>query len=312
MRIVIIGTGGIAQKAYFPLIKVMPSVEVVGIHSRTQKNVDNALARWRFPFGTTDLNALLELKPDAAVVISATASHYDICRMMLENGVDVYAEKSLTTESKLSHDLHRIADENERILAVGFNRRYALLCEQAKEILGGRKVELAIVQKHRTNASYPSLYRQFLDDSIHQIDLMRYFCGDAEALTTRYTMPGGMVGSVVSTLSLPDGGQGLLMISGHAGAWQESVTLHGEGVTIHVDMFRSMRVKYDDHEVEYGTDRAGKWVSAMKERGFYGEMAHFFECVKTRETARTNAKEAAKTQELMEALIDVSENAGEE
>jgi predicted dehydrogenase len=152
MRIVIIGTGGIAQKAYFPLIKVMPSVEVVGIHSRTQKNVDNALARWRFPFGTTDLNALLELKPDAAVVISATASHFDICRMMLENGVDVYAEKSLTTESKLSHDLHRIADENERILAVGFNRRYALLCEQAKEILGGRKVELAIVQKHRTDA----------------------------------------------------------------------------------------------------------------------------------------------------------------
>jgi len=311
MRIVIIGTGGIARKAYFPLIKVMPGVEVAGIHSRTQESVDYALARWRFPFGTTNLNALLALKPDAAVVISATTSHYEICKLMLENGVDVYAEKSLTTESAQSHDLHRIAIENGRILAVGFNRRYALLCEQAKEILGGRRVELAVVQKHRTTASYPSLYRQFLDDSIHQIDLMRYFCGGAQALTTRYNMPGGTVDSVVSTMQLPGGGQGVMMISGHAGSWQESVTLHGEGITIHVDMFRSMRVKYDDHEVEYGTDRAGKWLSAMKERGFYGEMAHFFECVKTREIARTNGKEAAKTQELMEALIDAGSNAGQ-
>ena len=85
MRIVVIGSGGIAQKAYFPLLKVMPDIEVVGVHSRTQKNLDAALERWQFPYGNTDLAKLIELKPDAAVVISSTASHYEICKLMLEN-----------------------------------------------------------------------------------------------------------------------------------------------------------------------------------------------------------------------------------
>ena len=122
-------------------------------------------------------------------------------------------------------------------------------------------------------------------------------------------MSNGTVDSTVSTMALSDGGQGVLMVCGHAGAWQESATLHAEGISIHIDAFRSMRVQYDDHEEEYGTDRAGKWITAMKERGFYGEMAHFFDCVRNRALAHTNGAEAAKTQELMEGLIKVSEDA---
>jgi virulence factor len=62
----------------------------------------------------------------------------------------------------------------------------------------------------------------------------------------------------------------------------------------------------DDREEVYGTDRAGKWITSLKERGFYGEVAHFLHCVKTREKPMTDGMEAAKTQQLMEALVRVS------
>ena len=109
MKIAIIGAGGIAQKAYIPLLAVMPDVEIAGIFSRTQARVEEIYQRWNISEGTTDLSDILALEPQAALVISSTDSHYDICREMLENGIDVYAEKSLTASSAQSYDLARIA-----------------------------------------------------------------------------------------------------------------------------------------------------------------------------------------------------------
>lgn len=303
MRLAIIGTGGIAQKAYFPLLAVMPNVEIVGVYSYTQAHVDEACQRWGYPFGTKNLKEILALKLKAALVVSSTESHYAICREMLENGIDVYSEKSLSTSSKQSLDLARIAHENKRILAVGFNRRYALLYKQAKEILGNRKVNLAVIQKHRTQASNPTLFEQYLDDTIHQIDLMRFYCGDVSPSSTVVEKKNNMVTTAVSTVEIPGGGTGVIMICNHAGSWQESVTLHAQGLSIQVDAFQRLRVMFDDHEEIYGTDRAGKWITGMKERGFYGELAHFFDCVQTRQEPITNAREAAKTQQLLEGLV---------
>jgi virulence factor len=45
MRIAVIGAGGIAQKAYLPLLAVMPDVEITGIFSRTQARVNETCRR---------------------------------------------------------------------------------------------------------------------------------------------------------------------------------------------------------------------------------------------------------------------------
>jgi len=305
MNTVVIGSGGIAQKAYFPLLATMPSIRIIGIHSHTRQNMEKALQQWHFPFGTTNIDEIISLKPQTAIVISSTASHFDICKKLLENEIDVYAEKSLTTTSQESFDLYQIAAQHERILAVGFNRRYALLNKQAKQILEDRKIHSALIQKHRAEASYTTLAQQFLDDTIHQIDLMRFFCGEVTPLQTTYAMENNMVVTNTSTsLTIPGGGIGTLLTSGCAGAWQESVTIHASGITVHVDAFRKLQVIEDDRETVYGLDRAGKWITAMKERGFLGELEHFFNCVQTRMEPQTNAKEAAKTLQLMEAMLD--------
>jgi len=309
MDIAIIGTGGIAQKAYFPLLATMPGINLVAVHSRTIENARKSAQRWHIPLATNDIKEILSKKPQAAIVVSTTESHFGICKQLLENGIDVYCEKPLTESSTEAFTLDAIAKENQRILCVGYNRRHALLYRQAKQMMSGHKIELAVIQKHRTQASNPSLFQQYLDDTIHQIDLMRFFCGDVTAIRTEYTMEKGVLISAVSTVQLPSGGLGIITICNRSGAWQENAALHAERISVQIDAFQQLRVLKDDMEEVYGSDRAGKWIPSLKERGFEGELDHFFQCVKTRRQPATNANEAAKTQRLMEDLVRASGDA---
>jgi len=306
MKIAIIGAGAIAEKTYFPMLTNWPGLEIVSLFSRTQASVDKACEKWRIGNGTTDLHTVLKANPQAVFVVTNNASHYDLCKFMLENGMDVYVEKPLAISSMQCFDLAQIAEKHQRVLAVGFNRRYALLYRQAKEIFQDRPIQSAVFQKHRISSSHINLYNQYLDDTIHQIDLMRYYCGELEVLSTHYQMIDNQLAGAISTARMQSGGLAVLINSLQAGAWQESVTLHGEGLTVHVDAFRELRVKYNDREEVYGADRAGNWISDMRERGVEGEIKHFLECVKNRQTPLTSALEAAKTQELMEKLVEIS------
>jgi virulence factor len=306
MRIAIIGAGGIALKAYFPLLGCWPGIEITSFFSRSQETINNVSREWGFANGTTDINRILESKPDAVIVLSSTETHFRFCKLFLENGIDVYSEKSLTSKSKESFELGQIAEKNNRILTVGFNRRYALLYRQAKEIFGNRQIQFALFQKHREGQGDETLFNFYLDDIIHQIDLARYFCGSLKAVSTSYNMENNMIAGTVSTMIIPGGGQCVIAASKFSGAWEESATLHGEGMTVHIDAFDRLTVRHNDHIEVYGTDRPGKWIRDMRERGFQGEMEHFFECVRTRQKPITDAQEAGKTLELLEELVNIA------
>lgn len=305
MRIAIIGSGGIARKVYFPILLGWPGIEICGVYSRTQATIHQIKEEWAINCGTTKIEDILAKKPKAAIVISSTNSHYEIIKNLLKNSIDVFSEKPLTTESKLSIELGKLANQNKLILAVGFNRRYASLYQQAREIFGARRIQFALIQKHRRNGGEPTLEQFLLDDIIHQIDLVRFFCGEVSPISTIYSTDHRTVIGVTCQMWIAGGGQCLLAASRMAGAWQEGVDLHGDGFSLHLDAFDRLTAKYPDHEVTYGTDRPGSYISHLGERGFIGELEHFFECVKNRQTPRTNAFEAAKTQELMEKLIEM-------
>jgi virulence factor len=306
MKIIIVGVGGIARRAYLPLLTSWDNVEITGIFSRTQKSVGEVCNQWHITNGTTDVNKLMKSKPDAAFVLTNDATHFKFTKMLLEADVDVFVEKPAASTSHEAHQLASIAGERNRILIVGFNRRYALLYRKAKELFTEKKIQLVVIQKHRTKATHISLYNNYLDDTIHQIDLLRYYCGKVIPLDTHIEMRNKKLVGAVSTVALPEGGIGVLMTSLEAGAWQENATLYGEELTVEVDAFRQLRIKHHDHEEVYGTDRAGKWITDMKERGFHGVIKHFFECIETRKQPLTSGIEAARTQELMEQMVQAA------
>ncbi|MBN2554313.1 MAG: Gfo/Idh/MocA family oxidoreductase [Anaerolineales bacterium] len=301
MKLAVIGLGGIARKAYMPLLSTREGIELL-FSSRSQETVSAWCARYRVARGTSDLNELIDWAPDAAIVLTPSGSHFKIADQLLESGVDVLVEKPITLKLDHTRHLAEKADQHNRILMVAFNRRYAPLHRKAREIWADRKIGLGIFEKHRTRAYHPTVFDQYIDDSIHQIDILRYFCGDGVAQKTFERTEAGLIAGAVGLVQIAGSGTAVVLNELKAAHWEERYTLHGDGASLHVDAFSRLRFSTGSEETLIREDYAGSWQNALEARGFLGVIDHFLACVESRKQPETTAWEALKTQELVEAM----------
>jgi virulence factor len=306
MKIAIIGVGKIAQKAYFPLLKIMEDVQIDSVMGRSRQSVEKAQARWSVSKGFTNLSEVIESHPDACLVLAATSAHFQIASELLNNGLDVYLEKPATVYSADAKMLAELAKEKSRVLMVGYNRRYADFFVQAKSYFKTSEIQQISLVKSRRNEPSASLFTQYLDDTIHQIDLLRFFDPAPKPLRTDTNFEGGKLQGAISLLRLSSGGLATIHTFLDSGAWQESVLIQGAGKTVMVNAFRDLIYTDGDGIQVFGPEQAGKWKSQLVERGVYGEVQHFLDCVRTRQTPQTDGFEAYKTQLLAEQLTQLA------
>jgi len=307
MKLAVIGLGGIAEKGYLPYISGLDDVELF-FHSRTRSRVDELRKRFRVQDGSTQLSDVLRWQPDAALVLTPTETHYDIAMALMKNGADVYLEKPVTFDSNLDRNLCEEADRLQRILMVGYNRRFAPLTVQAQALWGSRTIGMGVMVKHRSSNIFHGLSMHINEEFVHVIDTMRFLCGEGKALTTRHRLASdGLLIEAVSLIQLEVGGFATLQTCLEGGLWKESYSLHGEKASLDLDMFSELRW------YECGTEKSWKepydssWRSNLKGRGFIDEIDHFLTCVKTRSQPLSNGWEALKTQLLAEDIIRVGE-----
>lgn len=300
-RIAIIGLGSIAQKAYLPILAASPGIEPL-FCSRTQSSVASLCDQYRVAKGTTHLDELIDWQPQAAFVLTPTPSHYDIASRLLSAGVDVFLEKPITLNSQQASQLSQQAEALERVLMVGFNRRYAPLHRLARQLWGQRQVDIAIFEKHRGRGFHPNFFLHYTEEMIHIIDMLRFLCGEGEALSTHYRQADQFAWGA-STLALDKGGFVSLHASLRAGHWKETYALHGEGDSLYVDAFsRVVFIEGGERRVWEETYDSS-WKTTLEGRGFADQIAHFLDCADTRSQPQTSGWEALKTQQLTEALI---------
>ena len=95
-RIGIVGLGGIAQRAYLPVLANLETVDLAVIMSRRPELVEHLRARYHVPAGVTDMSDFLQQDLQAAVVLTPSPTHFEIVRTLLQAGVDVLVEKPAT------------------------------------------------------------------------------------------------------------------------------------------------------------------------------------------------------------------------
>jgi len=306
IKAVIIGLGDIAQKAYLPILSSHHAVDLM-LYNRSPKPLEKTQSQYRIKEGTTSLEEVIENKPQAAFVLTSSPSHFYIVKQLLENGIDVFVEKPATQHSWETEELAELADKNGRILMVGFNRRFAPLHVKAKNVWGDTPVSMGIFQKFRTSAAHPSLKHQLVDDTIHQVDILRFYCGDGNAdKVTQEAIPGSFLGAV-GTVRLENGGIGVIETNMKAGCWQERYVLFGGQKTMQVEAFSQAILTKGSEQRRWNETYASSWQTTLKGRGFVDEIEHFFECLKTRRTPLTSAWDSVKTQRLIEELIEVAD-----
>ena len=91
---------------------------------------------------------------------------------------------------------------------------------------------MAVLQKNRSSAYHPSLYQNCIDDTIHIIDLLRFFCGDGTPTYTSYQMGNEKLDRRGGTVVYDHGGYGLVLTSLQAGRWSEQYSARGQHIAI--------------------------------------------------------------------------------
>lgn len=306
LRIAIIGLGDIAQKAYLPLLTAWEGVEPM-FCTRKPEVLARLQEQYRIAQATTDLDTLLGWQPQAAFVLASTPAHYSLASKLMSGGVDVYLEKPAASTSQEARQLAEQADAAGRILMAGFNRRYAPLHRMARQLWGGRQSGIAVMQKHRSSGFHPNLPQHYTEELVHVVDILRYFCGEGQALRTDQQFEAGSFSGTTSLIALDSGGHAAILSSMRAGHWKEQYALHGEGASLYIDAFSRVVFLEDGKQQVWEETYASSWKTTLKGRGFQDQIAHFLDCVRTRTQPETTAWEAMKTQRLVEDLIRLSE-----
>lgn len=168
MKIVIVGLGDIAQKAYLPIVTSHPEITPV-FCTRNPEVLTQLRQKYRVSEAYTDFSDALKSHPDAVMVHSATSSHYQIAKQCLELGIPVFVDKPLSDQLAQCEALLALAQKTAVPLFVGFNRRYAPLYQAPLE-----QTPIDVhYQKNRFNQ--PDNARRFIyDDFIHVLDFVAF------------------------------------------------------------------------------------------------------------------------------------------
>jgi len=116
LRIGMVGLGGIAQKAWLPVLSAASRWQLAAAFSPTQTKAQPICDAYRIPY--VGSSAELATRCDAVFVHSSTASHYAVVSELLNAGVHVCVDKPL---AETLAEAERLA-EDLRLLYVALTR----------------------------------------------------------------------------------------------------------------------------------------------------------------------------------------------
>ncbi|NDI35681.1 Gfo/Idh/MocA family protein [Chengkuizengella sediminis] len=300
IKVGIIGLGDIAQKVYLPLLIHDERITIAGIMSRNKTKVKQLCNKYRIKKGYTNINELLLQDLDAVFVHSATESHYQIIKKCLNRNLHVYVDKPLSNHIKESIELVKLAEKKQRLLCVGFNRRFAPKYMEAKKWMdevGG--FDTCIAQKHRTQLQNFNARHTIYDDLIHIVDLLLWL-GSGIKEVSSYTRNVNKKDQLLNASGhlIFGSSSGFFAMNRQSGADLESLELYGGGRSVKVtnmELATFYDLKSDDQVKPFGS-----WDTILYRRGFIGVVDHFLKTLHNPETCTVRAEQVLETHLLME------------
>ena len=296
LRIGVVGLGGIAQKAWLPVLGAAESWTLQAAWSPGKEKALRICETWRIPYADS-LDALAA-QCDAVFVHTSTASHYEVVNHLLNAGVHVCVDKPLADKLSEAEALVELAARRHLTLMVGFNRRFAPLYRELKGRLG--EAASLRMDKHRSDSVGKELRFTLLDDYLHVVDTALWL-SNGEALLKSGTLLTNDQGEMVYAEHHFAVEHLQITTSMHrrAGSQRESVQAVTDGALYDITDMREWREEKGNGVV---TLPAPGWQSTLEQRGFAGCARHFITCVQNQTVPETSGEQAILAQRIVERL----------
>lgn len=302
LKVGVIGVGNIATIAQLPTLANRDDVELSAVVTR-RADPSILLRRWPFQAAYSTVEQMVESTAlDAVFVLTPRQQHVETVEHCLSAGLDVFCEKPLATRAEDAVRLADLADARGRILMVGLNRRFAPVYEAGKEAFGREGAAFCVAQKNR----HGSEFRATFENSIHMVDLLRWYCGGSPvSVTASAIAPDQWQEDGVNALVQFDNGHsGVLVAARNAGRWEEKLDAYGSGTSVYVEAPDRLTVSRDNETTlrELRNEAFG-WSTVTKSFGFSRAVEHFLDRVRDRDQPLTSGREAALTQLLLDDIL---------
>jgi virulence factor len=297
IRVAVVGGGQIAQKVYLPVLAAMEDVEPAVLVEPMPERREQIVRAYRFGKAVADVKELSPGQVDCAFLLTRETVRRGPLTALLEMGLDVLCEKPLSCDLAEAEELAALAGKKGRILMVGFNRRFMPVYRKAKELLAGKTVDVCRVQKQGG---------RLVDHTVHMLDVLRFFCGDAVEIQAAGNFDGNAETLAAAVIRFDSGTVGIFETSAKVGARREEMEIHGrdaggenaKGFTLYVEAPDRTVMYRDAEQTTYRPGQDTWYIQAERHYGFFDEIAHFLEAVRTRGVPECSAADAVKTHRL--------------
>jgi len=305
IRVAVVGCGGIANAIYLPLLDASDEATISACVDASE-DARGALCD-RYPNASV-LREAADLDPhscDCALVLTPVRegvdAHYDPVMALMRAGVPTLCEKPLSADFIRAQAMVEEAESNETLLLMSVNRRFAPVFRRAFEHFEGHEITICAAEKSGSGG----IFREITTNSLHMLDVMRWFCGDVAHLAGWLQSEGEVDLRASVSMHFESGALGSFLMSRDAGRWIERVELHGENRTAIVDAPREVELITEGDRIRWSPDQCCWQLSEAERWGFGDQLRHFFACVRGDEKPHVPARDALLSQQLAERVREL-------
>jgi len=263
---------------------------------------------------TSEFDSLLIDKDIEGVVIAAPAAlHFQLAAKCLLHGKDVYVEKPLALHAEEGRRLVRLASEQKRILMVGHILEYHPAIPKLRDLIRcGDLGRVQYIYSSRLNLgklrTEENILWSFAPHDISAIlALLQETPVRVSAHGGSYVDP-GRFDTTLTTCEFASGVQAHIFVSWlHPYKEQKLAVIGSKKMAVFDDVQHDKKLMVYPHRIDW-LDRLpvahkaqGESVELPDLEPLRLECEHFLECIRTRETPRTDGESAVRVLEVLEA-----------
>lgn len=251
MRVAVIGTGGIAKTVHIPAYLSNKHANLIAVVDINYKKAKRVARKFKVKKVYSSLDKLFENEEvDAVSVCTPPDTHTDIVLKAFDHGVHVLCEKPLATDVKSGRNIVKASKAKEKILMVGFHRRFSPNYQRAKKyVLEGRLGHIYCVEDHflQPNPFFgwgksrwylkPGVGGVIFDLAPHVFDMLNYVFNDFPNAVSAYSstyLDSPVEECCVFHIEYPKGRLGVGVVSWLSSTVTESLNIYGTAQNLFV------------------------------------------------------------------------------
>lgn len=292
-KICAVGCGGMANGGHGPSFrKYAQEREDTVLAACCDLDAGKAeLYREKFGFqkAYTDMEAMLKAeKPDAVSLVVPVSLTERLSIQVMEMGIPVILEKPPGMDREQTLRMMEVAERTIVFNQVSFNRRFMPIVRRFRELQKDIPGQLWQYEFYRVNRKD----KDFSTTATHGIDTMKYLAGSDYAFAHFRYWPNPKNPELVPVITMEcgfkDGQAGRITFAPATGYNAERCTMHGTNEMMSLTMpYQGGNGSVDANGLitiarngEVVHQEPGEKAELFVESGFYGENAHFFDCVR--------------------------------